>query len=357
MRAVVLFLAVLVVAAGCGEGEPVANAEESPLGDYLGIEGGLFGPGAQSEAAFLESEQSRQVMVAECMAAKGFEYTPEDVSALISFDSENGGLDPSSREWTEKYGFGVTTQHFSQSQVGPNLVGHEDNYGDEMEDFEDPNQEYLSSLDDQEQEAYQQALYGNMFGPGSFDETMTDEELDKQFEGDGFDIGGCVGESFEADGVGSIGGIYMEFGQEIGDMFQSMENHPLIIEAIKEIESCVTGEGLEFVDPSSAWEHWADDLDALSASMYEFDEAMIDALEEGEVFDQPMFDLPELSDDDKAKLGELQAEEIEIALATYDCGGGFNKMETIFHQVRIELEQQFVEENKEKLDEYLERSS
>ncbi len=59
------------------------------------------------------------------MREQGFEYLPIDTTAQQAFWEEQscGDLEWGTDEWTEKYGFGITTQRFSQAQVGPDLVG------------------------------------------------------------------------------------------------------------------------------------------------------------------------------------------------------------------------------------------
>ena len=59
---------------------------------------------------------------------------------------------------------------------------------------------------------------------------------------------------------------------------------------------------------------------------------------------------PTLSDEDKAVLARLQAEEVELAIAVNDCGGGPRDLEGLYDEVRIEYEQRFLDENADELE-------
>jgi len=353
MRLVAPLVGALLVVSACGEQDSVIAADESPLADYMGIEDLWAGGDDASMAAFAEQEQKLQESIAECMAGKGFEYHPVDTSAIMRFVDGEEGLDPESREWVEKYGFGVTTQAFSQTQVGPNLVGHPD-FEEAMFDEEgDPNFAYVQSLNESEREAYETALYGGSLGPMTFDETMTEEEVDAHFDDSGFGPEGCLGDAYGLGEDGGPEGLFAEFGEELESMYMSLESDPRFVEAMADVESCVTEKGLDFVSPPDAWEHWSSDVDDMQDVLWSDNETSFDEAMSEDFNAKP----PELSDEMKAKLGELQEQEITMALAVYDCGGSEEKMGQLAHEIRIELEHQFIEEHKEELDKFKEKSS
>jgi hypothetical protein len=61
---------------------------------------------------------------------------------------------------------------------------------------------------------------------------------------------------------------------------------------------------------------------------------------------------PELSDEARVKLADIQAEEIELAVAVNECGGGYRQQEDLYRQVQFDIETRFVEENREELEEF-----
>ena len=71
------------------------------------------------------------------------------------------------------------------------------------------------------------------------------------------------------------------------------------------------------------------------------------------IFSQPR----EFSDEARAKLGELQAREIDLAVASFDCGGNFFDPPEVFFEVLAEYEEQFLEENSEQLEQFRDSSS
>ena len=129
-------------------------------------------------------------LTATCMREQGFEYTPQDVDNGSFFGGIGDDLPYFSDEWVEKYGFGITTQSFPQSQVG-DLVGYNDERGilNGSEIPQDPNQEYLETLSEGEREAYEAALWGL---PPDFGEGEPTEEDFANFE-----PSGCQFEAFD----------------------------------------------------------------------------------------------------------------------------------------------------------------
>jgi len=59
-----------------------------------------------------------------------------------------------------------------------------------------------------------------------------------------------------------------------------------------------------------------------------------------------------LTDDHKARLTELQEEEIDLAQVVSECGGGFDAQQDLFQEVVVEYEQQFLEDNADRLEGY-----
>ena len=66
------------------------------------------------------------------------------------------------------------------------------------------------------------------------------------------------------------------------------------------------------------------------------------------IFNQPR----QLSPEALEKLGELQAQEIELALVVNGCGGGFADQRELIQEVVADYEQRFLDENAELVEEF-----
>ncbi len=328
-------------AGGSGDGEA------SPLDAFLGVPS--FDPSDQaaSEAQFAEEERKRQEAIATCMRAEGFEYTPQDPSEFAFFGGDED-IEWGSEEWVRTFGYGVTTQSFSQSEVGPELIGYDDSQFRDDDGPVDPNFEYMQSLSEPEQEAYQLALYGQE--PEFDPETMTDEEINAIFQD--FEFGGCQNQASEEGDFGKQQAFYQEFGDQINEMYEAMEEDPRVLDAQAKIEACVVDKGVEYIPEEDAYEYFEEQLEPIRSNTYqqfetdplaEEDAAAMSDEEIEEFYDN--LPQPEVSDEDKAILGELQQEEIASAVAAFECGGGFSNQFELFNELRVEYEQRFMDEN------------
>ena len=358
LATVATVVALLVAACGSGDGSSDGDGESSvaassPLGEFLGQPDFLDDPEA-AQAQFAEEERERQDVIAQCMQRQGFEYTPVDYSQFDTFDEafDDWGSD----EWVAEWGFGITTQRFSQQQVGANLKGWDDSQFSEAEaEFVDPNQDYVESLSDAERDAYYEALYGGDDAFPAFDESLSDEEIEEQMDGFEFEPQGCEGEAYSSDTTNEF---YIEFEDELEDMYERMQADPRIEERNAEIASCVADKGHDYTTMDDVYERFEEDLQAMDPFMNGFEpdfgvteeemaEMSDDELEE--LFSEAP-DMPELSDEDKAKLGELQSEEIELAVAVNECGGGFDNEFEMMADIRAEYEQEFLDTYAEQLE-------
>lgn len=356
----IVAIALALFASACSDGstETTADAASSPLAEFLGQGDFLSDPEA-AQARWAEEERERQDIIASCMQAQGFEYTPVDYSQFTSFeqDLEDYGSD----EWVAEWGFGITTQRFSQQQVGPNLKGWEDQaFEDDAQEFVDPNQDYIEGLSQEEQDAYYEALYGgDNFFP-EVDESMSEEEQEAAFEGLAWEPQGCEGEAFGEDAGFSF---YQDFEDELQDMEKRIEADPRVAERRQEITSCVSDKGLVFTDMESLYERFEEEIQAMDPyangdvaepdfGISEEEMAQMSPEELDEFFSDFEFVEPELSEEDKAKLGELQAEEIELAVAVNECDGGFEQEYEQLADIRAEYEQEFLDTYADQLAEY-----
>lgn len=333
----------------------------SPLADFLGRDFGNF---EDNEAEFARLQAEAETLTAQCMAELGFEYTPQDISDLVFFspDQTVNGLERDSDEWIEIYGFGITTEWFPQSVVGPDLLGFPDETfpgGPESPgEFQDPNQEYIDSLSPTAQEAYFQALHGTF---PDFDPTLSEEEQEEVFAN--FEPGGC---SFESQQEVFSGGFddqafFEAFGDQLDDLFQQVEAHPRIVEVMSGVSECVADRGLTFSGQmDDVFDRFFEQVSMIGnvgpfGEGDPFVEAGLDpeTMTEEEINDfLANLEPPMLSPEDQATLARLQAEEIELAVAINECGGGPRDTDALFNEVRIEIELEFLETNAEALEEF-----
>lgn len=354
-------IALTLLASACSDGnnETTADAASSPLAEFLG-QGDFVSDPEGAQARWAEEERERQEVIASCMQAQGFEYTPVDYSQLNTFDQdiEDWGSD----EWVAEWGFGITTQRFSQQQVGPNLKGWDDTRVEaEAEEFVDPNQDYIESLSQEEQEAYFEALHGDQsFFEGLDDPSLSDEERDALFEDVAWEPQGCEGEAYSQDANFSF---YQDFEDELQDMEKRFEADPRVAERRQDVTSCVGDKGLDYTDMESLYERFEDELQDMDPyangdfaepdfGISEEEMAQMSEEELDEFFSDFEFVEPELSEEDKAKLAELQAEEIELAVAVNECGGGFEQEFEQLADIRAEYEQEFLDTHADQLADY-----
>ncbi len=340
--------------AEAGAAEVVAEYQ-SPIGDFLGYSND-FGSD-ESQAKQRELERAAEEKIAACMRAEGFEYTPIDYSQFEEFSLEDEELPWGSKAWVDKYGFGISTQWFSQDSVGPNLVGH--NYPEFGPDSSsDPNEEYLNTLSEGEQQAYYAALYGNDDGP-EIDPGLSDEEMDALFEeyyNEDYVPTGCANTAWEDQySEADFEAFYTEFGDILDDMEARFEADPRVAEIKAKTEACVTEKGFTFTDENDVYndiEQRMENLQVGGNFADPFNGVDPDSLTEDEI-NAMLQEANRLSDEDKALLAEVQDYELRLAASVFECGGSFFGAESPeLMEIRIELEQQFLDENADALKKY-----
>lgn len=355
-----------------GDGADTDDAEieyVSPLGDFLGWTQGADFDEEAAQAEWAEKDREVQEAVAACMTAEGFEYVPIDVSAQNAFYEQQEDLEWGSGEWTAKYGFGVSTQRFSQQKVGPDLVGYTWNDGSAGEQPADPNQEYVESLADNERDAYSEALYG---GDDSYPVPIweeegrepTDEEMeafDQEWQ-DNYVPTGCEPVAYEEiynDGNGQeqYETFDAEFGEAMVEMEERMESHPDVIAFRAEVRACVEESGAEYLSDNEAYEYFEAELAAAGLSWEDEEDPFADLDTSGftdedfqRVYEE--FEQQPMAPEKLAALAEVQAAEIAAAVALRECGGGWNNEAEALQDVRIELEEEFLAANADRLAEF-----
>lgn len=358
----VMATVVALLGAGCSsdDGDTSAGAPgeewESPLAEYMGLDVGFdFSDEGEAEAQQLEINE----MVTACMAAEGFEWKPDPRESMMAgppLDDE--GLEWGSDEWTAKYGFGISTMAFPQETVGPDLLGSNDSFMMEEEEGTDPNATYVESLSEAEQEEFYATLYGDDQGPDIDFEAMTEEEIEAAMEEyySDFIPTGCMNEA-QDDVMGFGGsGYFMEFQDELQNMYEQIEEDPRIAALDQEIASCVSDKGLVYTDMQAVYEDLEERMQPLYEEAYNQgpDEILSDE-EMASMSEREMQELfgPKLSDEARATLAEIQTDELALATAVQECGGNEEARFEVYQEVSIEYEERFIEQNRAALDAYL----
>jgi len=128
------------------EGSAHSSSINSPLDEFLGSS--VWHNEQELRRAADSLNTRREDLVAQCMRRAGFEYIP-DLHAnrwVVGSESVDDTTMPENRELVMRYGFGVVS--------GDRFISTPGRTG------EDPNQEYVESLSDSEQEMYWLTLFG-----------------------------------------------------------------------------------------------------------------------------------------------------------------------------------------------------
>lgn len=363
-----LSVCVVALLAACGTADEVAGTDvaitdeptdqnfadivyESPLAEFLGQDVSRFD---FDEAAMIAEQREVETRIAACMAKDGFEYTPMDPAQMMSFGAPpSDEFEPGSNAWIAKYGFGISTQRFAQSMVG-DLVGRPDEemFGPDT-DIEDPNQEYIESLTEQERDAYHEALHGE---PPDF-------VLDGEEPGEAvaFEPTGCQFESYRGGSSGPDGdrmqAFYQAFGDQIQNLHERIDADNRVVAFTAVISSCVAERGMEWTGIEDVYQQFEPKLNNLRPGPSQGGDPFEDAgLNPEEMSDRQLEEffreMNRLGPEALAVLAEIQAEEIALAQAVIACGGGPFKEQEIRNEVRVEYERAFLNENADALVEY-----
>ena len=159
---VALIAAATLTLAGCapggGGGGGKLTYEDSPLAKYLS---GIFSDGLSPDATqqerqdfYNEQQRKTEELVAQCMTDQGFEYVPNSRNGAITVSGDDGDQmwRPDDRDWVEKYGYGAVNSPWQEQEGNSGAQA--------TEPPPDPNQQYIDSLSEAEQQAYFEALYG-----------------------------------------------------------------------------------------------------------------------------------------------------------------------------------------------------
>ncbi|MDT0166868.1 hypothetical protein Q9R32_15040 [Actinotalea sp. AC32] len=320
-------LALLLALAACGggsQGPDDGTADDEQPGPLQAYFEQIYG--AWDEESSNAQQMRVEEITAECMTEQGFEYVPVDWSQAGGGTVVDEDLEWGTPEFAAEYGYGITTQPGATEEPLPQ---------EPVDEFVDPNSEYVEAMTDGEREAYYLALHGDLYA----DETSGEEvEYD-------WTRAGCQGaaqhEVYESTGLDAEQTAALE--DEMSTMWESIQTDPRITGLDEEWSSCLADKGFtgyaKVGDPETQ-------LSERSNAVYE------------EVYGEMDQELTEdeyaaLEEEVQARLAELTAEEIEIAVADVGCREEV-RYDEVQREVSTEYEQEFVDAHKDELDAWVE---
>jgi hypothetical protein len=310
--------AVALLLSGCGGSEAEAGAtpdaaeQTSPLSEYLdAVYGGDLSPEEQ-ERKFAEEQEQTEELVAQCMQEQGFEYTPATASSTF-MSSSDVEYEPDERDWVAQYGYGAINSPYNEEPMPE-------------EEYVDPNADYVASLSESEQMAFNEALHGPM--P---DEDEIAEDGSYEYD---WTTAGCYGAAQH-----EVAGEDLSQSEEFSSLFEAIDalyadtaSWPGMAELDGEWATCMEAAG-----------HggYATQLDAQNSFYEELNEIYenVGVSEDGTPTGEP----------DQAALDALAEREVELALADLDCREEVDYRDRST-EINREVEQQFVDDHKAELD-------
>lgn len=357
MRRGMTLVAVVALLVACGGGgggagdsepEPTDGGEET-MADFFGY--GTDDPEA-AEAEFRDQEARVQEATRQCMAEAGFEYQPM-VQPEGSFTMVD---DMDEEERVRTQGFGITTWYGNEETTNTTVGG---------EEWVDPNQEMLDAMSESEMEAWYAALYGTEEEQMEGSKTEVDPETGEEYtvmEGYG---AGCQGEASAAEyGDQSKGqDLWEELNPAMDAMYQQVQADPRIVELDQEWSACMAGAGFEYESMTKMQETMYEDFQARFEEIVgpdggyadpfaDWTQEEIDAFFEEKTQEEIDAFFAEAEnatrdDIDMEALAALQQEEIDLAVADFECRGDYWE---VYQGVSEEYEADFIAENREILE-------
>lgn len=299
-----------------GENGGELDAMDSPLAQYLNAGYDPNKTDEEWQAEYNEQSKKTEAFVATCMSDLGFEYTPVDNSSTVVYSGQDE-WNPDDRQWVSQYGYGAIDY--------PGRTGADEPVP-EGEEYVDPNQDYVASLSESEQQAYYEALYG----PQPTEEQMNSgEEIPYDPNN-----AGCYGDAnLEVNGEQPYNDEQWQPLMEAVNEFYTKQYDGTGFEIDKKWSSCMADAGYpDIAKQSDASQKIYDELNVYYESI------------DPETAGEDAYDFTK-----SPGLQELQKKEVEMALADLDCREKVNyKQEQLKEQ--FAAEEIFVQQHKAELE-------
>lgn len=109
---------------------------------------------SELQSRFEQEAREREEFIAACMSEQGFNYTPVQMSVVVTTAGDSTGPQQGTIEWAELWGFGISTDPWSAGAGGGGTSIATGPAGD------DPNQALVEAMSDAERAAWEEALWG-----------------------------------------------------------------------------------------------------------------------------------------------------------------------------------------------------
>lgn len=318
--AVLAASALALTLAGCsGDGGGELSYEDSPLSKYLSAAyGGDLSPEEQQKK-FEEEQRKQEELVAECMAKEGFEYTPSTSTGGAISTGEDVEWEPDKREWVEKYGYGMVNSPFSTEAAQP------------MEEYVDPNQEYLDSLSESERNAFFETAYGV---PPTEEEMGEDGTYEYNWENSGCQ--GWAQHELQGDDPWQSD-EFAELRDKMNELWTTAQDAPEYKTLNADWASCMADGGEPgFTAQPDAAQSISDAQSKIFEAAYGDGTTEIDPETVGDPSNSP-------------EMKELGEKEIALALVDLGCREKTNYTEESL-KIQFALEEKFIKDNKAELE-------
>jgi hypothetical protein len=336
-------------------GESGDTAAPTPSGDGGETMAEFFGweqddPEA-AQAEYRDQESRIQESIRRCMAEQGFEYQP----VLPPEESFQVWDETDEEERVRTQGFGITTWYGNEEEFG----------GGPGEEWIDPNQEAVQAMSEGEQQAWNDALYGTQEEQEEDMQSEVDSETGETiYYGEGYGAG-CQGEAYEAEygDVEDTQSLWEEIQPAMDAMYQQVEADPRVVEANEAWAACMADAGYEVATRNDMWDSVYSDFQARFDAIVGPNGGYVDPFdgwtedeinaffeektqEEIDAFFEEAESTRRTDIDDEA-LAALQQEEIDMAVADWECAADMNDLYT---EVSAEYEADFVAANRPVLE-------
>ena len=308
----------------------------------------IMGQPSYENVDYAEQEAKVQDLIAECMINEGWEYIP-----VVYPDQTYEYSDEDELERLKREGLG-----FAYYVLNPNgAEGVEDPWAE----WVDPNQDYVSSLSESEQQAYYESLIGTQEEQQAFETTEVDPETGEEYTIVSGYGAGCQGEA-QKEVYGEDLTQSPEYWEAMeafyADLQERAESDPRIVELDKKWAACMKEEGFEYESQTAFWEdgytEYQERLNEILGDDYYKDpmegwtQEQMDEFWETATQEEidAFFTQPEPTDAQRTQLEELLADEIKVAVAQFTCSGDYNEQMT---EIYAEIEETFALEHEEEL--------
>ncbi len=356
MRRMTTLLAGLALTlAACGGGPSPEATEDTTTGEESLA--AFFGwndedPEA-SEARYREEQAQVEESVRQCMAEAGFEYQPQVMpdSAFSAPVEEDMG------EYYATQGFGISTWYGRDDETTDTTVAGEE--------WIDPNQEMLDAMSDTERQAWYDELYGSEEEQMEDLRTEVDPDTGEEYQvSDGYGAG-CYGEAYQAQygDQNDVNALWEEINPMMETMYEQVQADPRIVELDQAWAACMSDAGYEYESMNAMYESVYTDFQTRFDEIVGPNGGYVDPMadwtqEEIESFfnekTQEEIDAffaeaetSNLANIDQDALSALQQEEIDLAVAAYECQGDYYE---VYQDISEEYEADFIAANREVLE-------